>query len=533
MRREADIGAREVLLMTRNTSTIRRSRRSVSLMTLALGVGVLGGCGFEPFAPTDMEYSMAAANHMQLDRSFENDLGLSQDSADGARAQILGALEMLVGTPQAPRYLVTEGMYDNEFDPNVPHLTEHSEELMALIHEENRARRFEDQIRLIEAGRFADVPKPVYADDLWIKWENKYLPALLEDPDAPQYEDDPDFTWKDAALALFEEHYPTLRESAEMYRVQCLHCHGVSGGGDGPTGQYLNPRPRDYRLGYFKWLKVGWNQRPRRADLHTILEYGVPRTAMPSFARFSRGELEGLIDYVRLLSIRGEVEGLLTAEILNTDYGDMPTASPIENYDRIWSRWDEAEGNYNHFEGGEVPRPEEMTAERVALGKDLFHSELAACSTCHGENARGDGESSREPIEMPVEGGEDGATETVIRKKLDAWGEYLEKGKGELLTAEEAEPYASNPRNLQLGNYRGGGRPVDIYRRIKHGIGGTIMPAASAELADDDIWNIVYYVRSIQAKHDPANYQKRPADDGHADDEGHAGDGDHEESEGH
>ncbi len=34
-----------------------------------------------------------------------------------------------------------------------------------------------------------------------------------------------------------------------LYRRHCAHCHGISGGGDGPTASILNPYPRDYRPG--------------------------------------------------------------------------------------------------------------------------------------------------------------------------------------------------------------------------------------------------------------------------------------------
>jgi len=38
-----------------------------------------------------------------------------------------------------------------------------------------------------------------------------------------------------------------------LYRQHCAHCHGVSGDGAGPTAAYLNPYPRDYRKGIFKF----------------------------------------------------------------------------------------------------------------------------------------------------------------------------------------------------------------------------------------------------------------------------------------
>lgn len=489
--------AREVLSMTNSIPLSRRGERALRVASVAL-LAALSGCDFEPLSTHSLDYSMAQANGVKLTRTWA-------DIAPGAEAQVLGAVEMLVGSPSAPRFLLTEAMVEDGWDPNLPanpDVGELGEDVVQTIQDDNRMRRFEDQLRLIQADRYAEIPEPLYAQDLWAVWQAEYLPALLEDPAAPYDPDDPEYgTWKERAVALFIEHYPSLRESAHMYRVQCLHCHGTAGGGDGPTGEYLSPRPRDYRQGKFKWIDVDRNQRPRREDLYSILHDGVYRTAMPSFARFSRGELEGLIDYVRMLAIRGEVESLMVNDIINSDYGDLPVGSAVENYGLVWDRWLSGPGTYKYV-AGEVPHLDEITPEDLALGDELFHGEVAACSTCHGDFGRGDGVSSSEEIDI------DGVL--VKRKKLDEWGEFLETSMGDkgALSGDEAEPYASNPRNLQLGNYRGGGRPVDIYRRIKYGISGTIMPAASSELTDKDIWALVYYVRSLGEAKDPARIQE-------------------------
>ena len=41
--------------------------------------------------------------------------------------------------------------------------------------------------------------------------------------------------------------------SRGLYRQHCAHCHGITGDGAGPTAAYLNPYPRDYRMGIFKF----------------------------------------------------------------------------------------------------------------------------------------------------------------------------------------------------------------------------------------------------------------------------------------
>ena len=41
-----------------------------------------------------------------------------------------------------------------------------------------------------------------------------------------------------------------------------------------------------------------------------------------------------------------------------------------------------------------------------------------------------------------------------------------------------------------------------MFRRIRSGISGTIMPAADASLTDADVWDLVHYVESLIEAHD-------------------------------
>ena len=279
---------------------------------------------------------------------------------------------------------------------------------------------------------------------------------------------------EDLALA-FEEYYPSLRESAELYRLQCVHCHGPSGGGDGPTAPFLDPRPRDYRRGIFKFTALADKSRPRREDLYRTLTDGVYTTAMPSFRRFGDADLEGLVDYVRLLSIRGETELLLALEY-EYDAG-LPMEVVQETYLDVWEKWEGAYEKVIAFDG-EVP---DASPERIAHGRELYMDAKGAnCVSCHGMAGRGDGASA---FEVVVD--EAGNEQTV--NVSDDWGEKI------------------NVRDLTRGIYRFGGRPIDLYRRIHAGINGTPMPSHAALkkpdgsrlLSDDDLWDIVYYARSL------------------------------------
>jgi len=63
------------------------------------------------------------------------------------------------------------------------------------------------------------------------------------------------------------------------------------------------------------------------------------------------------------------------------------------------------------------------------------------------------------------------------------------------------EPRPIRPRNLRLGVYRGGRRPIDLYHRISQGINGTPMPNQEQTLSAEEIWSLVFYVRSLPFEH--------------------------------
>jgi mono/diheme cytochrome c family protein len=437
-----------------------RTRRPFPWSTAA-GASLLAlafACQFEPARPV-LRFQLSEATRA-LDEDGEPKIPLE------VQDHIRGSLEMLFGTPQNPQYLLLGEWVEDGFDPNWPSYPsdeqgsgEIGEERLAEIHGDN-ARAFARQLAAIEAGDYDKVEPPNSAPDLQEKWAEL---CAQTSPEARGEE------FKNEAKALFSEWYPTLRDSAELYRLQCLHCHGVEGGGDGPTGRFLDPRPRDYRKGIFKFTPLKDKAQPRRADLYSILDQGVTGTAMPSFRRLSIAQLEGLVDYVRLLSMRGMVEQDLSAtyeldEAIKAEY-------VVESYSTVFGKWrrseEEAGELVTTFEEG-VPEP---TAESIARGRELFMDDaIAKCYTCHGPAGHGDGISA-----WTVD------PETGKKKEayVDDWG------------------FPIRPRNLTHGLYRGGRRPIDVFRRMKNGINGTPMPALGGALPDEDLWALVHYVGTL------------------------------------
>jgi mono/diheme cytochrome c family protein len=59
-----------------------------------------------------------------------------------------------------------------------------------------------------------------------------------------------------------------------VYEANCASCHGTSGKGDGPVGSALNPSPRDFTVGSFKFDANGDGTAGEDADLKMVIKQG-------------------------------------------------------------------------------------------------------------------------------------------------------------------------------------------------------------------------------------------------------------------
>lgn len=287
-----------------------------------------------------------------------------------------------------------------------------------------------------------------------------------------------------------------------LYREHCAHCHGITGDGAGPTAAFLNPYPRDYRPGKYKFKSTPVGSKPTHADLTKIVFDGIPGTAMPSFKLLPADELDALVHYVKYLSIRGETERALLTLLADTEEGqplvDVHAKDPAvmqeqlamvtEMVAMVAERWATA----NEAVVEIPPRPsmnEEELTQSIDRGRKLFYGTIANCVKCHGDSALGDGQTTDY---------DEWAKEFMQPNDPASVEPYVELG---LLP-----PRTIKPRNLRLGVYRGGQRPIDIFWRIRLGIEGTPMPAATLKqeddpnskgLTEDEIWDIVNYVQSL------------------------------------
>lgn len=257
-------------------------------------------------------------------------------------------------------------------------------------------------------------------------------------------------------IAESGEATPDLARGQKVYQLRCVQCHGVSGDGNGLVAAHMYPRPRDYRKGFFKFSSTPYGSRPLRQDLVRTVRQGIRGTSMPDFGLLPEQDVQAVVDYVLMLTRRGELE----AQILDMVDADAAVNSEEVESDLIPTvlmRWAKAEAS-EVMPASPQPR---MTSTNVESGRQIFLSK--GCSKCHGDDGRG---------------------QTADNRGNDTWG------------------HQTRAADLTSGMLHGGNRPVDIYLRIFNGINGTPMPGFAYAFKDnpEQIWDVVAYVLSLSNK---------------------------------
>lgn len=243
-----------------------------------------------------------------------------------------------------------------------------------------------------------------------------------------------------------------LRQGSDVYSRYCAHCHGVTGDGNGIAAAYMIPKPRDYRLGIFKFTSTTYGSKPVREDLIRTVKRGIRGTSMPSFSLLPPRELEEVVDYVLVLTHRGELEAQLAEE---AEFSDSIAPSKVPEFiSTILGRWNQSRSQVV-FPTTSMPQ---FTADHLERGKKAFLT--IGCNQCHGDDGRG---------------------QLATNVGQDAWGN------------------PTKAADLTSGMLRGGTEPLDIYRHIDAGINGTPMPSFHAALQKEPetIWNLVGYVLQV------------------------------------
>lgn len=140
----------------------------------------------------------------------------------------------------------------------------------------------------------------------------------------------------------------------KAYDRYCVSCHGPEGDGKGPTAAYVDPMPRDFTSGVFKFRSTPSGALPTDADLLRTITTGLHNTVMPRWEPITPSERRDLVQYVKTFSpkFREEEQG-----------------TPIA-----------------------IPPPPPLTPQFAQKGKAVW--DKVQCAACHGDTGKGNGASA-------------------------------------------------------------------------------------------------------------------------------------------
>lgn len=148
---------------------------------------------------------------------------------------------------------------------------------------------------------------------------------------------------------------PSEARGEPVYRKACAACHGDQGDGQGHGAAYLEPRPRDFTSGTFKFRSTPNGELPTDADLVRIVADGVPGTQMPAW--------KGILTDREMADVVAYLKGF------SADFRDgVPEALTI-------------------------PEPPPESPASITEGRMVYM--LMECWACHGGKGRGDGKSGQ------------------------------------------------------------------------------------------------------------------------------------------
>lgn len=244
-----------------------------------------------------------------------------------------------------------------------------------------------------------------------------------------------DWNARQVALGTTSTVVRKLELGRDTYALYCVGCHGEQGDGVGPAARFLDPKPRDFRVGRLKFASVESGQPPRDEDYLRVISEGLQGTAMPAFPLLSNTEKEALVAYVRSFRKKDEVPG-----------------------DRL-------------------PLPKDPFAKDpkagVLAGEKVYH-QFVKCWSCHPSYAT-PAQIEKWQGSAPLMRANGYESET----KDSEWGAPI-----------RAPDFLEDRIKTGFG-------VEGLARAIGSGIGGTAMPAWGAMLKPDQLWGLAYYVRSL------------------------------------
>src|SRR3989304_6266757 len=139
------------------------------------------------------------------------------------------------------------------------------------------------------------------------------------------------------------------------YQIACSPCHGSNGDGNAPAAKALNPKPRDFSKGAYKFRSTFPGILPADEDLQKTISQGIPGTSMPAWKNIlSEPEIDAVTQYLK---------------------GFSPFFGQVTDFDTL------------------IFPTSPLSQEAIARGKEIY--KILGCWTCHGMKGRGDGPSAK------------------------------------------------------------------------------------------------------------------------------------------
>ena len=111
------------------------------------------------------------------------------------------------------------------------------------------------------------------------------------------------------AIAPISAHAADLAKGKETYKMICETCHGPTGKGDGPGAQGIQPSPRDFSKGEFKFDGNKNGKTGEDADLKAVIskgaaEFGGSPLMTPWAGAISDADIDNVIAVIRSLKAK-------------------------------------------------------------------------------------------------------------------------------------------------------------------------------------------------------------------------------------